>query len=223
MKNFFLAAAFIFLAPSLSHAQPDALFPEVDHDFGTVAHLDTVQHDFEVSNTGNEDLIIEKLVTSSGTATAVATPNRLKPGEKGSIRVAVDLHGKRGVYSKTIEVYTNDPTTPVTTLSVKVSIWDRIPMGHYKAAEIFAENCRTCHVDQGKGKKGWELFKADCFMCHTAGRDISFSEMSRKPAREVRKAIKEGIPNTLMPGFDLGSGGPLNDAEIRSLVELIKS
>jgi hypothetical protein len=223
MKHVILIAVFISLAASLSYAQPCALFTEVEHDFGTVSNFDRVEHAFEISNTGDEDLIIERFVTSSGTVTAVASPGRLRPGGKGSIRIAVDLRGKRGIYSKTIDVYTNDPAIPVTTLSVKISVPNRIPVGHYRAAEIFAESCRACHVDEGKGKKGWDLFKADCFMCHNAGRDISLSVMSKKPTREVLKAIKEGVPNTLMPGFDLRNGGPLNDIEIKSIVELITS
>jgi hypothetical protein len=223
MKHVILIAVFISLAASLSYAQPDALFTEVEHDFGTVSNSNRVEHVFEVSNTGDEDLIIERFVTSSGTVTAVASPGRVRPGDEGSIRIAVDLRGKRGIYSKTIKVYTNDPTIPVTTLAVKISVPNRVPIGHYKAAEIFAGNCRACHVDEGKGKKGWDLFRADCFMCHNAGRDISLSVMSKKPTREVLKAIKGGVPNTLMPGFDLRNGGPLNDIEIKSIVRLITS
>ncbi len=221
MKYVVLVAVFISFSTSLSFAQPDASFVEVDHDFGKVTNFQNVEHAFEVSNTGDEDLIIEKLVPSSGTVTAVASLTRLKPGEKGIIRTAVDLRGKRGIYSKTITVYTNDPTTPAATLSLKIAIWDPIPIGDYKAAVIFAGNCRTCHVEQGKGKKGWDLFKADCWMCHTAGRDISFSEMSRKPPRQVLMAIRGGVPNTLMPGFDQRNGGPLDNAEIKSLFDLI--
>jgi hypothetical protein len=223
MQYIVLVTAFIFLSPSLSHAQPDALFTEVNYDFGRVSHVNKINHVFEVSNIGDEDLTIERLVTSSGTVTAVASPTRLKPGEKGSISIAIDLRGKRGIYSKTIKVYTNDPITPVKTLSLKVAVWDPIPIGGYNAAAIFAENCKACHVEHGKGKKGWDLFKADCRMCHTAGRDISFSEMSKKPAGEVLKAIREGIQNTLMPGFDRRNGGPLDDAQIKSLFDLIMS
>jgi hypothetical protein len=223
LKHVVLIAIFIFIAASVSHAQPDASFPQVYYDFGSVSNVNKVEHVFEVSNAGDKDLIIEKFVTSSGTVTAVASPSLLTPGDKGSIRVAVDLRGKSGIYTKTIDVYTNDPAIPFRTLSVKFSVPNRIPIGHYNADEIFAENCRACHVDKGKEKKGWDLFKADCFMCHNAGKDISLSVMSRKPKREVLKAIKEGVPNSLMPGFDLKNGGPLNEVQIKSIIELITS
>jgi hypothetical protein len=58
-------------------------------------------------------------------------------------------------------------------------------------------------------------------MCHNAGRNTCLSTMSKKPAGEVLKSLKEGVPNTLMPGFDSKNGGPLDDAQIESLIELI--
>ncbi len=223
MKRAFLVVVFILMTQSLSYAQPVARFSQVEHDFGNVSERDKVEHDFELSNTGNEDLLIEKVVASSGSTKAVSSSNLLKPGEKGFIRVVVDLRGKKGIFSKGVEVYTNDPITPVATLSLKIVVKDQIHMGQYHAAEIFAGDCRGCHVDQGVGKTGWDLFKADCFMCHNAGKKSSLSTMSKKPAGELLKAIKDGIENTLMPGFDIKNGGPLNDAEIKSLLDLIKS
>ena len=47
--------------------------------------------------------------------------------------------------------------------------------------------------------------------------------MSKKPRVELFKSIREGVDNTLMPGFDLRNGGPLNDIEIKSLIDLIKN
>lgn len=152
----------------------------------------------------------------------VASSSRLKPGERGKINVSVDIRGRTGYISKTVQVYANDPITPVTTLSLKISVKDQLHMDQYKAAEIFSEKCRECHADQGIGKSGWDLFRADCFMCHNAGKNTSLSTMSKKPRAELLKSIREGVDNTLMPGFDLKNGGPLSDTEIKSLIDLIK-
>jgi hypothetical protein len=221
MKRIFFAVFFIFLSQAISHAQPVARFAQVDQDFGTVSDMDMVEHVFEFSNAGDEDLLIEKVVSASGNTKAKASSSRLKQGEKGSITVVIDMRGKKGIFSKNIDVYTNDPITPVTTLSVKIAVKDRIHMGQYNATDIFAEDCKTCHVERGRGKKGWDLFKADCFMCHNAGKNTSLSTMSKKPAKEMLRAIREGVANTLMPGFDLSNGGPLDDTDIQSLIELI--
>jgi hypothetical protein len=222
MNRAALAVIFILFAQAISYAQPVARFVEMDKDLGVVSDMDKVEHAFELSNTGDRDLVIEKVVATSGNTKARASSRLLKPGEKGSITAIIDMRGRKGIFFKKIEVYTNDPITPVTTLSVKVTAKDRIHMAQYKATAIFSEECKGCHVERGRGKKGWELFKADCFMCHNAGKNTSLSTMSRKPAKDMLKAIREGVENTLMPGFDISYGGPLDDNDIKSLMDLIK-
>lgn len=221
MNRVLLAVFFIFLTQAISYAQPVARFVQAEQDFGCVADKDMLQHVFEFSNTGDEDLVIEKVVTASGNTQAKASSARFKPGEKGNVTVTIDMRGRKGIFLKKVDVYTNDPITPVTTLSVKIAIKDRIHMAQYNATDIFKNDCRTCHVDRGQGKKGWDLFKSDCFMCHNAGKNTSLSTMSKKPTKEMLKSIREGVANTLMPGFDLNNGGPLDESDINSLIELI--
>ena len=152
----------------------------------------------------------------------VASSSHLGPGERGRINVSVDIRGKTGRISKTIQVYANDPANPVTKLTVTMDIKDRVHLNQYKATEIFSEKCRDCHVDQGKGKTGWDLFKADCFMCHNAGKNSSLTQMSKKPKDYLLRVIRQGVDNTVMPGWDAKADGPLDDAEIKSLIDLIK-
>ena len=152
----------------------------------------------------------------------VASSSQLGPGEKGKINVSVDIRGKTGRISKTIEVYSNDPANPVTKLTVTMNIKDLVHLDQYKATEIFSEKCRGCHIDQGKGKLGWDLFKADCFMCHNAGKNSSLTGMSKKPKDYLLRVIKQGLDNTVMPGWDAKADGPLSEAEIKSLIDLIK-
>lgn len=222
MKRLALAAIFVLFAQAISYAQPVARFVEVDKDLGAVSDMDKIEHVFEFSNTGDKDLIIEKVVATSGNTKARVSSRLLKPGEKGSVTAIIDMRGRKGIFFKKIDVYSNDPITPVTTLSVKIAAKDRIHMAQYHATDIFSEECKDCHVERGRGKKGWELFKADCFMCHNAGKNTSLSTMSKKSTEELLKAIKEGVGNTLMPGFDSRFGGPLDDNDIKSLLDLIK-
>ncbi len=51
-----------FLSAGL--AQPSIAFDGETWDFGSVASSVTVEHTFEVKNTGDEDLIIDKLIPS---------------------------------------------------------------------------------------------------------------------------------------------------------------
>ncbi len=152
----------------------------------------------------------------------MASSSRLKPGEKGKIKVSVDIRGRQGKITKTIKVLTNDPQRPEVTLLVRMNIKDRVHMGQYSPKEIFGDKCSECHVNQGKGKRGWELFKADCFMCHNAGTHTSLTQMSKEPRALLLKAIREGVEHTVMPGWDSRYGGPFDEADIESRIELIK-
>jgi hypothetical protein len=63
MRKFFMLA-FLFLFPAISYSQPSIIFDTENYDFGTVAQSDTIEHSFEFSNKGDEELIIKKLVPS---------------------------------------------------------------------------------------------------------------------------------------------------------------
>jgi hypothetical protein len=63
MKKIFLLV-FLLLFPVISYAQPSIQFEEESYDFGEVEAGEAVEHIFEFTNTGNEELVIEKLVPS---------------------------------------------------------------------------------------------------------------------------------------------------------------
>ena len=63
MKRILLFALF-FLFPAISYAQPSIVFDTEIYDFGTVTQSDTIEHTFEFTNTGDKELIIEKLIPS---------------------------------------------------------------------------------------------------------------------------------------------------------------
>ncbi|MHB8883135.1 MAG: c-type cytochrome [Thermodesulfovibrionales bacterium] len=153
----------------------------------------------------------------------MASSSRLKPGDKGRVSMSVDLAGKKGLITKTAQVVTNDPVSPVVTLTVSMQVKDDLHARPQPADKIFEADCRTCHVEQGRGKKGLELFMADCFMCHNAGKSPSITQMSRKPEIYLLGAIRDGLDNTTMPGWTTRTGGPLSDAEIDSLVKAIRN
>jgi hypothetical protein len=52
----------------------------------------------------------------------MASSSRLEPQGKGKISVKVDIKGKFGNIQKTVQVYTNDPATPVTVLSLIMQV-----------------------------------------------------------------------------------------------------
>ena len=64
MYKLILAVFMFFYLPAFSFAQPAIHFNEVSHDFGKVSQDDKIEYVFEVSNTGNQPLIIEKITPS---------------------------------------------------------------------------------------------------------------------------------------------------------------
>jgi hypothetical protein len=63
MRKIFLLI-FLFLFPAISYSQPSITFDTEDYDFGTVIQCDTLEHAFIFTNTGNEDLVVEKVSAS---------------------------------------------------------------------------------------------------------------------------------------------------------------
>ncbi len=52
----------------------------------------------------------------------MVSSDHIKPGEKGTITAKIDIQGKRGLLSKSIRVFSNDPLKPTVTLSLKATI-----------------------------------------------------------------------------------------------------
>ena len=55
---------FLFFMASFSYAQPAISFHHLTYDFDTVGQEDKVEHVFEYANTGDQDLVIDKLHAS---------------------------------------------------------------------------------------------------------------------------------------------------------------
>jgi len=90
------------------------------YDFGTVVEGATVEHTFEIENTGDEDLVIEDVRVSCGcTATELPT-DTLIPSRVVRLSTALSTAGYGGLdISKRIYLTTNDPDHPEVTLTLR--------------------------------------------------------------------------------------------------------
>lgn len=64
MSKICILALAIVLLPVLAFAQPRLSFEAESHDFGQVKAGEPVSFEFKFSNTGTEELVIEKIVPS---------------------------------------------------------------------------------------------------------------------------------------------------------------
>ena len=64
MRKIILCTIFFIFLPAVSFAQPIIEFDSEGYDAGITTQGDIIEHTFEFTNTGDEDLLIEKVTSS---------------------------------------------------------------------------------------------------------------------------------------------------------------
>jgi cytochrome c553 len=186
---------------------------------------------FNVTNISPADVLINGVRTSCGCTVArlPALPWRLGPATNGQIEIAVDLRGKRGILSKVITV---DASSGMQMLTVNVNIPEpdererNKMMAQADRQAIFRNECASCHAQPALGKKGEPLYAAACGICHDAAHRASMVpdlKALTKPADSAywKSWIAHGKAGSLMPAFAKAEGGPLDEAQVESLVDYL--
>jgi mono/diheme cytochrome c family protein len=190
---------------------------------------------FTIQNSSDIPLTITRVDTSCGCTVAETPPQPwiIAPQAKGAFVARVDLRGKRGELHKTIWVTTSAGEV---TLPVKIRIPES-PMTEDRrknqlialadARAVFQGDCARCHVAPALGKTGPELYQAACAICHEAHPRAEvvpdLSETTKGwTAEALRTVIAAGKTGTLMPPFAQEQGGPLDAAQVESLVAFLR-
>jgi len=63
MKKILIFIAFL-LVPAISYAQPEITFDSLKYDFGVISQDKKANHFFEFQNTGDQELVIQKVSSS---------------------------------------------------------------------------------------------------------------------------------------------------------------
>ena len=82
--------------------------PENRFDFGDIQEGQVVSHSFEIFNSGDEDLIINKVKASCGCTAAQPEKDILKSGESTKIKVKFNSSRRSGKQKKYVYVFSND-------------------------------------------------------------------------------------------------------------------
>ena len=64
MRKIIFCTIFIIFLPAVSFAQPAIEFASENYNAGTIKQGDIIEHTFEFTNNGDEDLLIEKVTSS---------------------------------------------------------------------------------------------------------------------------------------------------------------
>jgi Protein of unknown function (DUF1573) len=114
-----LTFIFLILTPLHAFCSPSFRLDSGNHRFSSVESGSKVSAEFEFRNDGDEDLIINEVKVTCDCTEAFAEPERLKPGEKGTIFVTLDTSYRVGDLDKEVIVVSNDPARPEVTLHIK--------------------------------------------------------------------------------------------------------
>ncbi|MDO8588704.1 MAG: DUF1573 domain-containing protein [Armatimonadota bacterium] len=111
------------LFPKPEAKGPDLRADSYTWDFGTAEEGTRLEHTFLCSNVGVEELVISKLDSTCGCTAATSSLDRIPPGGKAEIKVALDTTGRRGAQGQTVYIHSNDPITPTVQLQVSGAVW----------------------------------------------------------------------------------------------------
>jgi hypothetical protein len=110
IKNCLIAILVLLIWININAQQRNSTiaFDKVDHDFGKFKEEDgNVSHEFIFTNTGNEPLIINRVVSSCGCTATNWTKEPVVPGGKGYVKAEYNPRNRPGKFNKTVTVFTN--------------------------------------------------------------------------------------------------------------------
>lgn len=216
---------------------PMIKFDRTTHDLGKMNSDERREFAWEFSNVGNMPLEVLKVRTSCGCTATFLEETRIPPGGNGRIDIVFDASGISGSVRKTITVSTNDVAGRYTilTLLAEVTLVEEEAEerdGHPRTAgrSLFSSDCASCHAAPAAGKTGNELYAAICAMCHgpegTGGIAPSLRPagyLASRSSEDIEMTIAYGTADPHMPGYIEMMGGPLSQAQVNSLLELIET
>ncbi len=120
MKKFLSLLLLAVCGLMASAAGPAVEFPELVHDFGTIAENGgAVSHEFSFTNTGDAPLMIVNASASCGCTRPDFPKKPIKAGKSDRIKVTFLPAGRPGEFNKTVTIRTNAKTTKKVTLRIK--------------------------------------------------------------------------------------------------------
>jgi len=111
MKQIIFICIAILLATGSASAQAVISTDQATHDFGEIKEADgKVSHTFQIKNTGDQPLVITRVIASCGCTTPEWTKEPIAAGKTGNIQITFDPAHRPGPFTKTMSVYSNGKT-----------------------------------------------------------------------------------------------------------------
>ncbi len=209
-------------------AAPSIRFERTTHDFGTIRSDSKQAFTWAYHNDGTAPLEIIAMHPSCGCTASVAEPRSVPPLGSGALSVTYDPTGQSGDVRKSLTVVTNDPVHPRTILTIRGKVVAgeaaTSPVGHppFTGQSLLMGSCANCHAAPAAGKTGAPLWEAVCAMCHGKTGEGLGGYLGLHDDASLVQAVAYGTANPRMPGFSTLMGGPLDEAQVASLVALLR-
>ena len=104
--------------------QPNVDLPVTRFDWGTIPLMPPAETTFPIQNTGDQPLLITRVVTSCGCTTAALSSSVIPPGQRADLLVtfAPNFHAASGPVVRLVWLETNDPDLPLIELRLDANV-----------------------------------------------------------------------------------------------------
>ena len=157
------------------------------------------------TNISSSEVVISNVTTTCRCTVAQlpAQPWHLAPGINGEIKVSMNLTGKLGhvtkevtvnssAGTKVLQVQVNIPPAPApVTENARGDRATNMAAAKGNRQTIFHGDCVSCHVANGAGKFGKELFVADCAICHDTPTALPWFPTCARPRLLVTELTRQ--------------------------------
>ncbi len=111
LTGIFLICIFNIAFQSLAdEPSPRLEVDQSEYEFGQAIEGRSIDHTFVLTNTGDADLVIERIKPACGCTSARQIENvTLRPAESLELPVSLSLKGRSGGQHKSVTIYSNDP------------------------------------------------------------------------------------------------------------------
>ncbi|MBU1100868.1 MAG: DUF1573 domain-containing protein [Bacteroidetes bacterium] len=95
------------------------------HNFGEVQEGSLLTLNLDLKNVGTADLHVKNIKSSCGCTSTFLDTRTLEPGNSGELRIDFDTSDRFGKITRTVTVYSDDPSNPEKTITLFVNILRR--------------------------------------------------------------------------------------------------
>ena len=102
-----ILSLFLMIVAGIAFAQPALKVSEETFDFGEIIEGKLASHEFQVTNGGNQPLIMSNVQPSCGCTSPHWTKEAIMPGKAGIVKATYNSAGRPGPFNKSLTIISN--------------------------------------------------------------------------------------------------------------------